>query len=89
MENNKQNPRNKLNGFKLKTLRIIMATMVVIISCYGLFTGNYEMQPYMMYFLSLMILIMGLEKIQKGQKSDAYFNIGIFIFLLFVFFLSF
>lgn len=73
----------------LKMSRIIIGIIVVMISCYGLFTQNFKMQPYMVLFLSLLMLIIGLEEFQKGKKGYASINIGIFVLLLVASFLGF
>ena len=76
----------------LLILRVIFAVIVAIIGGYGLITKNFEFQSYMLFFLSLMMLVMGLEEFQKGRKVYVWISLVAFLFLLFVslqgFFLS-
>ena len=73
-------------------LRVIFAVIVTLIGGYGLITKNFDFQSYMMFFLSLMMLVMGLEEFQKGRKVMGWISIVAFLFILFVslesFFLS-
>ncbi|WP_226529792.1 DUF3953 domain-containing protein [Metabacillus niabensis] len=73
----------------LKTIRRIIAVIVIILACYGLFTKDYDMQQYMMFFLSLLMLVMGIEEFQNGQKMYANICIAVCLFLLFISFLGF
>ncbi|EKN70072.1 hypothetical protein BABA_06836 [Neobacillus bataviensis LMG 21833] len=50
---------------------------------------DFEFQPYMMLFLGLTMLVMGLREFQKGQKDYGWLSIVVFIFILFVSFKSF
>jgi len=69
----------------LKTSRIILAVIVIIMAGYGLLTENHLLQPYMLFFLGLMMLILGLEEFQKGRKV---FSLFVFMFLLIVIFIA-
>ncbi|MCM2531658.1 DUF3953 domain-containing protein [Neobacillus pocheonensis] len=68
----------------LKISRIILAVIVILISGIGLFTKIFDFQPYMMFFFSLFMLVMGLEEFQKGRKGIGWISIVVFLFLLFV-----
>ncbi|CAH2717538.1 hypothetical protein BACCIP111895_04752 [Neobacillus rhizosphaerae] len=68
----------------LKISRIILAVIVTLIAGYGLFTGDFEFQTYMMFFLGLMMLVMGIDEFQKGRKSYGLISIVVFLLLLFV-----
>ena len=68
----------------LLILRVIFAVIVAIIGGYGLITKNFEFQSYMLFFLCLMMLVMGLEEFQKGRKVYAWISIFAFLFILFV-----
>lgn len=65
-------------------LRVIFAVIVTFIAGYGLITNNHEFQSYMMFFLSLFMLVMGLEEFQKGRKVIGWISIVAFLFILFV-----
>jgi apolipoprotein N-acyltransferase len=69
----------------LKISRIILAVIVALIAGYGLFTGNFKFQTYMMFFLGLMLLVMGIDEFQKGRKGYGLISIVAFLFILFVF----
>ncbi|MGM0875244.1 MAG: DUF3953 domain-containing protein [Bacillota bacterium] len=68
----------------LKISRTILAVIVIFISGFGLFTQNFKFQPYMMFFLSLMMMVMGLEEFQKERKGTGWIFITVFLFILFV-----
>lgn len=68
----------------LKLLRIILSVIVTSLAGDGLINGNFEFQPYMMLFVSLAMLVMGIEEFQKGQKNYGWLSIVVFIFILFV-----
>ncbi|MDQ0232588.1 YczI family protein [Metabacillus malikii] len=70
-------------------LRVIFAVIVVFIAGYGLITKNFDFQSYMMFFLSLMMLVMGLEEFRKERKVMGWISIVTFVFLLFVSLLGF
>ena len=59
--------------------------VVCLFACrYGLITEDFKFQPYMMLFLGLTMLVMGLREFQKGQKGYGWLSIIVFIFILFV-----
>ncbi|QDP99767.1 DUF3953 domain-containing protein [Lysinibacillus fusiformis] len=68
----------------LKFLQIILSITVISLAGYGLITEDFKFQPYMMLFLGLMMLVMGLREFQKGQKGNCWLSIVVFIFILFV-----
>ena len=72
----------------LKVSRIILAVIVIIMAGYGLLTENQLLQPYMLFFLGLMMLILGLEEFQKGRKVYGYLSLFVFMFLLIVIFIA-
>ncbi|WP_331000870.1 YczI family protein [Radiobacillus kanasensis] len=65
-------------------LRVIFAVIAAFIAGYGLITKNFEFQSYMMFFLSLMMLVMGLEEFRKERKVMGWISIVAFLFVLFV-----
>ena len=72
----------------LKISRIILAVIVIIMAGYGLLTENHLLQPYMLFFLGLMMLILGLEEFQKGRQVYGYLSLFVFMFLLIVIFIA-
>ncbi len=68
----------------LKFLQIILSITVISLAGHGLITENYTFQPYMMLFLGLSMLVMGLREFQKGQKGNGWLGIVVFIFILLV-----
>ena len=72
----------------LKVSRVILAAIVIIMAGYGLLTENQLLQPYMLFFLGLMMLILGLEEFQKGRKVYGYLSLFVVMFLLIVIFIA-
>ena len=68
----------------LKLLHIILAITTISLAGYAWITEDYTIQPYMMLFLSLSMLVMGLREFQKGHKGYGWLSIGAFIFILYV-----
>lgn len=68
----------------LKVSRIILALIVITMASYSLLTENHWLQPYMLFFLGLMMLVMGLEEFQRGRKAYGYLSLFASIFLLIV-----
>ncbi|MCA1042244.1 YczI family protein [Bacillus infantis] len=68
----------------LMILRVILAVISASIAVYGLITANFEFQSYMLFFLGLMMLVMGLEEFQKERKVMGWISIMAFVFVLFV-----
>lgn len=73
----------------LKFLQIILSITVISLAGYGLVTEDFKFQPYMMLFLGLTMLVIGLREFQKGQNGYGWLNIVVFIFILFVLIQSF
>lgn len=53
----------------LKLLKITLSVIVLSLGGYGLIKQNFEFPTYMMLFLSLTMLVMGIEEFQKGKKG--------------------
>ncbi|MCA1060134.1 hypothetical protein LCL96_14445 [Rossellomorea aquimaris] len=69
----------------LKILRQTIASIVLAVSIYGLFSDNNDLLPFTMAGLAIMMVIMGLEDRQKDPKSyRSYLYYGVSAFLLFV-----
>lgn len=56
----------------------------MVFAVYGLITSDFNFQPYMMFFLGLMLLVMGVEEFQKERKAYGWLLVVVFLFLLFV-----
>ncbi|MBU9724307.1 MULTISPECIES: YczI family protein [Bacillaceae] len=67
----------------LVVLKVIFAVIAAFFAGYGLITKNFEFQSYMMFFLSLMVLIIGLEEFRKERKVTGWISIVAFLFVLF------
>jgi hypothetical protein len=68
----------------LKILHIVLSITVISIAGYGLITDDFKLQPFMMFFLSLTMLVMGIREFQKGNKSYGWLGIVAFIFIFYV-----
>jgi hypothetical protein len=72
-------------GFSLlKFLQIILSITVVSLAGYGLITGDFKLQSFMMLFLGLSMLVMGIREFKKGHKGYGWLSMVVFIFILFV-----
>jgi len=65
-------------------LQIILSIIGISLAGDGLITEDFKFQAYMMLFLGLSILVMGLREFQKGHKGYGWLSIVAFIFILFV-----
>lgn len=69
----------------LKKITYILSTFVIITALYGLTTGTISgLLSIMLFFLSLLSLIRGIESFQKNNQLSGWINIVVFLFLLFV-----
>ncbi|OCA89911.1 DUF3953 domain-containing protein [Bacillus sp. FJAT-27986] len=68
----------------LKILRYVFSTVVLIFVLYGFITRSFAYQPFMIFFLGLMMLIIGLEEYQKGRKLFSWVSLGGFLFAMYV-----
>ncbi|WP_042221663.1 DUF3953 domain-containing protein [Oceanobacillus manasiensis] len=68
----------------LKILRNILSVITILLAAYGLITGNFEFQPFMILSLGLLMLVIGLIEFRKGRKNYGWISIFTFFFLLFV-----
>ena len=58
-----------LKGFLIvKVLQIILSITVISLAGYGLITEDFKFQPYMMLFLGLTMLVMGLRNFKRDKK---------------------
>lgn len=68
----------------MKILRNILAIIVFALSAYGLLTHEYEVIPYMLLLLGLMVLTTGTIEIQEKRKVTAIISFSSAGFGLFV-----
>lgn len=62
----------------------ILASLIVIVAFYELITSNFELQSVMLFLLSILMLVMGLEEFRKDSKLLGWVFIAVFLFTLFV-----
>ena len=68
----------------LKTLRIVLAIIVMVLAGYGSITGSSAVLPYMMFFMGAMLLIMGISEIKKKRKRTGFISIIVSLFVFYV-----
>lgn len=67
-------------------IRIILNVIVVVIAVYVLLKQNFTLLPYVMLTVGILVLVAGIEKIQKDRKE---FSGYMFVLTsLFIFFIS-
>lgn len=64
----------------LKILHFVFSVIAISLAAYGLITKNFEFQHYMIFFLGLMMLIMGLQEFKKERKAYGWLFIIVFLF---------
>lgn len=52
-------------------MRVIFASIAFSLALYVLITGNNELLPYTLFFLSAMLLVSGISEIKLNRKSSA------------------
>ncbi|WP_404454984.1 DUF3953 domain-containing protein [Oceanobacillus kapialis] len=68
----------------LKIARIVLSIVTIFLASYGLITGNFTLQPFMIFSLSLLMLVTGLIEFRKEGKNYGWLFVITFLFLLFV-----
>lgn len=68
----------------LNILQILFSVITVALAGYGLFTKDFQLQAYMILFLGLTMLILGLREFKRNKKMTGWMLIGVFAFSLFV-----
>ncbi|AVK96867.1 DUF3953 domain-containing protein [Lysinibacillus sphaericus] len=68
----------------LKILRILFSIVGICLALYGFITKDYKFQAYMILFLGLMMLIMGIQEFQHQKKFTGWLLIFICLFSFFV-----
>jgi NADH:ubiquinone oxidoreductase subunit K len=67
-------------------MRIVSGIIVFALGIYGLITDNNAILPFMMFFLGIMSLVMGISELSKKRKSIGFVSIlaAAFIFLVLI-----
>lgn len=68
----------------LVILQLILAAIGMILAIYGLVTGNFQFQNYMMLALGLMFLVMGIRAFKEAKKWNGWLFTLTALFALFV-----
>lgn len=53
----------------LKTLRIILSLLILSVSVYSLVTENFDNSSYLTLLIGFLMLVMGVEELQKDKKG--------------------
>jgi len=69
----------------MKRIRIVLAIIGFVLGGYILISSNYEVLPYMMFFIGAMLLDLGIAEIKQNRKNMGIVSI---IGSLFVFYVS-
>ncbi|QSB12536.1 DUF3953 domain-containing protein [Lysinibacillus fusiformis] len=68
----------------LTILQIVFSIIVVSLSTYGIITSDYQWNFLLIFFLGLLILILGMKEFQRGQKVYGWIYMGVFLFIEYV-----
>lgn len=68
----------------LVILQLILAAIGMILAIYGLVTGDFQFQYYMMLALGLMFLVMGIQAFKDTKKGQGWLLLITALFTLFV-----
>ena len=68
----------------LKILQILFSIIVLALASYGLVTQDFQLQAYMILFLGLTMLVLGLKEFKRNKKLLGWMLIGVFAFSVFV-----
>ncbi|WDU81903.1 DUF3953 domain-containing protein [Lysinibacillus sp. G01H] len=47
-------------------------------------TSDYQLSFLVLFFLGLLILVLGIKEFQRERKVSGWFHIGVFLFSIFV-----
>ncbi|WP_461178521.1 YczI family protein [Virgibacillus ainsalahensis] len=61
-------------------MRAISAIITGALAIYGLITGNTDVMPYMMFFMGVMVLVMGISEIKKERRRMGFISIIVSLF---------
>lgn len=65
-------------------LRSLFSIIVGALAGYAFITKNFEFHAYMILFLGLTMLVMGIQEFQQNKKITGWLLIVVFSFSLFV-----
>ncbi|WP_445480760.1 DUF3953 domain-containing protein [Lysinibacillus irui] len=68
----------------LTILQILFSIIVVSLSTYSIITSDHQLSCLVLFFLGLLMLIMGIKDFQRERKVSGWFHIGVFLFSVFV-----
>ena len=68
----------------LKILQILFSIITIALASYGLVTQDFQLGAYMILFLSLTMLVLGIQQFKQNSKLVGGFLIGVFVFSMFV-----
>lgn len=67
----------------LKIIRIILSILIIAIIIYGLITGNYPAEPFMMFLLGVVFIMYAIPELQQRKKIGIFY---VFVSALLFFF---
>ena len=68
----------------LKVLKIGLLVIAVCLAMYVLITRNFQGIPFMLFFLGLSGIVMGVSELKVGRKTSAILSFLASVFALFV-----
>ncbi|MEK4580774.1 YczI family protein [Bacillus sp. FSL R12-0074] len=68
----------------LKNIRIIIATIALILALLNLFANLPMLLPFVFIFLSIMFILFGIDEIKEQQKAKAFVYFLGSVFILYV-----
>ncbi|MFI2130393.1 DUF3953 domain-containing protein [Lysinibacillus fusiformis] len=68
----------------LKILQFVFSIIVVSLSTYSIITSDYQLNFLVLFFLGLLMLIIGIKEFQRERKVSGWLHIGVFLFSIFV-----
>lgn len=68
----------------LKILRAILAIIVISLGVYSLISRNYTVMPHTMFFMGVMLLVMGIDEFMEARKLLGIFSMLVSVFVFYV-----
>lgn len=68
----------------LRALQVVFSMITLILAGYGLFTKDFQLGAYIILFLGLTMLLLGIQEFKKNRKMVGWLLIGIFVFSMFI-----
>ena len=68
----------------LKILQIMFSIITVALASYGLITQDFQLGAYMILFLGLTMLVVGIQEFKKDKKITGCMLIVVFVFSMVV-----